>query len=159
MVESVKGAGTTFKVEFPILTSTDPEKLPQAKKLTSPVKLQILVIDDEPLVRSLLKRVLENAGHDITEAEDGQEGVRCFRENDFDLVITDHGMPVMNGLDAAFRIKKLSPEIPVLLITGWQTETDATFQKPSGIDEFITKPFDLEKLVELVDKYGSRNYA
>ena len=159
MVESVKGAGTTFKVEFPILTSTDPEKLPQARKLTSPVKLQILVIDDEPLVRSLLKRVLENAGHDVTEAGDGQEGVRCFRENNFDLVITDHGMPVMNGLDAAFRIKKLSPEIPVLLITGWQTETDATFQKPSGIDEFITKPFDLEKLVELVDKYGSRNNA
>jgi PAS domain S-box-containing protein len=159
MVESVKGAGTTFKVEFPILTSTDPEKLPQAKKLTSPVKLQILVIDDEPLVRNLLKRVLENAGHDVTEAGDGQEGVRCFRENNFDLVITDHGMPVMNGLDAAFRIKKLSPEIPVLLITGWQTETDATFQKPSGIDEFITKPFDLEKLVELVDKYGSRNNA
>ena len=159
MVESVKGAGTTFKVEFPILTSTDPEKLPQARKLTSPVKLQILVIDDEPLVRSLLKRVLENAGHDVTEAGDGQEGVRCFRENNFDLVITDHGMPVMNGLDAAFRIKKLIPEIPVLLITGWQTETDATFQKPSGIDEFITKPFDLEKLVELVDKYGSRNNA
>jgi PAS domain S-box-containing protein len=157
MVESVKGAGTTFKVEFPTLTSTDPEKLPLARKLATPVKLQILVIDDEPLVRSLLKRVLENAGHDVTEAGDGQEGVRFFRENNFDLVITDHGMPVMNGLDAAFRIKKLSPEIPVLLITGWQTETDATFQKPSGIDEFITKPFDLEKLVELVDKYGSRN--
>jgi PAS domain S-box-containing protein len=157
MVESVKGAGTTFKVEFPLLTSTDPEKLPQARKLTSSVKLQILVIDDEPLVRNLLKRVLENAGHDVTEAGDGQEGVKCFRENNFDLVITDHGMPVMNGLDAAFRIKKLNPEIPVLLITGWQTETDTTFQKPSGIDEFITKPFDLEKLVELVNKYGSRN--
>ena len=157
MVESVKGAGTTFKVEFPLLTTTDPEKLPQANKQAQPDKLQILVIDDEPLVRSLLKQILENAGHDVTEAGDGQEGVRCFRENNFDLVITDHGMPVMNGLDAAFRIKKLNPEIPVLLITGWQTETDATFQKPSGIDEFITKPFDLEKLIELVDKYGSRN--
>jgi PAS domain S-box-containing protein len=157
MVESVKGAGTTFKVEFPLLTTTDPEKLPHAKRQEQSVKLQILVIDDEPLVRSLLKQVLENAGHDVTEAGDGQEGVRCFRENNFDLVITDHGMPVMNGLDAAFRIKKLNPEIPVLLITGWQTETDATFQKPSGIDEFITKPFDLEKLIELVDKYGSRN--
>jgi PAS domain S-box-containing protein len=157
MVESVKGAGTTFKVEFPLLTTTDPEKLPQANKQAQPAKLQILVVDDEPLVRSLLKQILENAGHDVTEAGDGQEGVRCFRENNFDLVITDHGMPVMNGLDAAFRIKKLDPEIPVLLITGWQTETDATFQKPSGIDEFITKPFDLEKLIELVDKYGSRN--
>ena len=157
MVESVKGAGTTFTVEFPLLTTTDPEKLSQARKQTQPVKLQILIIDDEPLVRSLLKQVLENAGHDVTEAGDGQEGVRCFRENNFDLVITDHGMPVMNGLDAAFRIKKLNPETPVLLITGWQTETDATFQKPSGIDEFITKPFDLEKLIELVDKYGSRN--
>jgi PAS domain S-box-containing protein len=157
MVESVKGAGTTFKVEFPLLTSTDPEKLPQAGKLAPHVKLHLLVIDDEPLVSNLLKRVFENAGHDVTEAGDGQEGVKCFRENNFDLVITDHGMPVMNGLDAAFRIKKLNPEIPVLLITGWQTETDTTFQKPSGIDEFITKPFDLEKLVELVNKYGSRN--
>ena len=157
MVESVKGAGTTFTVEFPLLTTTDQEKLSRARKQAQPVKLQILIIDDEPLVRSLLKQVLENAGHDVTEAGDGQEGVRCFRENNFDLVITDHGMPVMNGLDAAFRIKKLNPETPVLLITGWQTETDATFQKPSGIDEFITKPFDLEKLIELVDKYGSRN--
>ena len=159
MVESVKGAGTTFTVEFPLLTTTDQEKLSRARKQAQPVKLQILIIDDEPLVRSLLKQILENAGHDVTEAGDGQEGVRCFRENNFDLVITDHGMPVMNGLDAAFRIKKLNPETPVLLITGWQTETDATFQKPSGIDEFITKPFDLEKLVELVDKYGSRNNA
>ena len=89
-------------------------------------------MDDEPLVRSLLKQVLENAGHVVTEAGNGQEGVRCFRENNFDLVITDHGMPVMNGLDAAFRIKKLNPETPVLLITGWQTETDAHFKSPAA---------------------------
>ena len=118
--------------------------------------LQILLIDDEPLVRNLLRKVLERAGHTVTEASNGQEGVRCFRENNFDLVITDHGMPVMNGLDAAFRIKKQKPETPVILITGWQTETDATFQKPSGIDEFITKPFDLEELIDLIEKYGSK---
>ena len=121
-----------------------------------PSHLRILLIDDEPLVRSLLRHVLENAGHTVTEAGNGQEGVRCFRENNFDLVITDHGMPVMNGLDVAFRIKKQKPETPVILITGWQTETDATFQKPSSIDEFITKPFDLEKLLKLIEKYGSK---
>jgi len=90
------------------------------------------------------------------EAGNGKEGVRIFRENNIDLVITDHGMPVMNGLDAAFRIKKHKPDTPVLLITGWQTETDAIFQKPSGIDELINKPFDLEKILDLIEVYGRK---
>ena len=156
MLESVKGAGSTFRIEFPILTTSDPEKLDRAQKSLQPIHLQVLVIDDEPLVRSLLRQALENRGHIVTEAANGQEGVRCFRENNIDLVITDHGMPVMNGLDAAFRIKKQKPETPVLLITGWQAETDAIFQKPSSIDEFISKPFDLEKIVALVEEYGRK---
>jgi CheY-like chemotaxis protein len=155
-VESIKGAGTTFKVVFPLLTTTDPEKLFEAEKPSLPIHLQILVIDDEPLVRSLLKQVLENNGHSVMEAGNGQEGIRLFHEKNIDLVITDHGMPVMNGLDAAFRIKKQKPNTPVLLITGWQAETDATFQKPSGIDELISKPFDLENLLDLVQKYGQK---
>jgi PAS domain S-box-containing protein len=157
MAESVKGAGSTFKIEFPLLTTSDPGKLLQTKTNTQPLHLQILLIDDEPLVRTLLREVLERVGHTVTEASNGQEGVRCFRENNFDLVITDHGMPVMNGLDTAFRIKKQKTATPVILITGWQTETDATFQKPSSIDEFITKPFDLEELIKLVEKYGAKN--
>ena len=154
--ESVKGAGTTFKVKFPLLTTSEPEKLLQAKNRTQSVNLQVLVMDDEPLVRRLLKQVLENAGHVVTEVSNGQEGVRRFREDNFDLVITDHGMPIMNGLDAAFRIKKLNPETPVLLITGWQTDSDAMYQKPSGVDEYISKPFDLENILELVEAYGHK---
>jgi len=155
-VESIKGAGSTFKVEFPLLTTTDPEKLANGEKVLTPVQLQILAVDDDPMVRSLLRQVLENRGHTVVEAENGQEGIRRFRKNHFDLVITDHGMPIMNGLDTAFRIKKQNPLVPVLLITGWQTESDAAFQKPSGIDEFITKPFDLEKLIEMVENYGRK---
>ena len=143
-------------MEFPLLTSSEPEKLASSVRPKAPVHLKILIIDDEPLVRSLLKQVLEKSGHSVVEAGNGQEGIRCFRENNFDLVITDHGMPVMNGLDAAFRIKKQKPATPVLLITGWQAETDATFQKPSGIDEVITKPFDLENLLDLVQVYGRK---
>jgi len=156
-VESVKGAGSTFRVRFPLLTRTDPNKLEDAAKILKPVQLHILVIDDEPLVRSLLKQVLEKRGHIIEEAGNGQEGIRSFRQNDFDLVITDHGMPIMNGLDTAFRIKKQNPHIPVLLITGWHTENDTIFQKPSGIDEFISKPFDLERLIEIVEGYGRKS--
>jgi len=153
-VESVKGAGTTFTVELPQLTSTDPGKLPS--KHTPRINLKILVIDDEPLVRSLLKQVLENAGHTVAEAVNGREGVRRFREGSFDLVITDHGMPVMNGLDAAFRIKKQAPRTPVLLITGWDTESTTPFHKPTSIDELISKPFDLENILDLVQEYGHK---
>ena len=156
-VESFKGAGSTFTLEFPLLTTSDSGELPTAATPPLTKHLRILVIDDDPLVRSLLRQILVNRSHTVVEAVNGQEGVRLFRENNFDLVITDHGMPVMNGLDAAFRIKKQKPVIPVLLITGWQKETDAIFQKPSSIDEFITKPFDLEKIVALVESYGRKN--
>jgi PAS domain S-box-containing protein len=156
-VESIKGAGSTFTIKFPLLAGHDREKTDLVNKGLPPVQLKILVIDDEPLVRSLLKQTLENRGHAVTEADNGRDGVRCFRENNFDLVITDHGMPVMNGLDAAFRIKKQKPETPVLLITGWQTETEAIFQKPSSIDEFIAKPFDLGKIVALVEECGRKS--
>ena len=155
-VKSVKGAGTTFNIAFPLLTTTDPSTIQRQQTDFEKIKLNILLIDDEPLVRDLLKQVIEKSGHTVTEAGNGKEGVQCFRENNFDLVITDHGMPVMNGLETAYRIKKQKPATPVILITGWQAETDETFQKPSGIDEFITKPFDLEKLIDIIAKYGSK---
>lgn len=155
-VKSLKGAGTTFKVEFPLLTTFNPEKPLQAKKRVQPVCLQILVIDDDPLVRMLLKQVLEKEGHVVTEAGNGQEGVRRFREDSPDLVITNHGMPIMNGLDVAFRIKKINPKIPVFLITGWQRDGESTFQQNSGVDEFISKPFDIENILDLAQEYGHK---
>ena len=154
--ESIKGAGTTFRIEFPQLAASASHAPEPTENIPQHLRLQILLIDDEPLVRSLLKEVLEKRGHSVMEADNGREGVRCFRENSIDVVISDHGMPVMNGLDAAFRIKKQKPRTPVLLITGWQTATDAVFQKPSSIDEFITKPFDLKKIVTLVEDYGRK---
>ena len=153
-VESIKGVGTTFTLLLPLLTTSDIDKLP--KPPAHDVSLKILLIDDEKLVRELLRQVLEAAGHEIVEADNGRDGVRAFRDGDFDLVITDHGMPVMSGQDAAFRIKKQKPRIPVLMISGWGADYDAHHLKTSGIDEVITKPFDLDKLLELVRTYGSR---
>lgn len=156
-VESVKGAGTTFTVEFPLLTTTGSEDQIARENILDPLHLSILVIDDESLVRDLLKQVLEKNGHKVMTAENGRDGIRCFRNNIIDLVITDHGMPVMNGLDTAFRIKKQDPKIPVILITGWQSETEKTFQQPSGIDAVVSKPFDLEKLLDTVAYWGRRS--
>ena len=108
-------------------------------------KPNILIVDDEPDVLSALARFLLKENFLVKTASGGEEALALYPGGSFDLVITDHGMPVMNGLDTAFRIKKLSPETPVLLITGWQTDSDAAYQKPSGVDEFVSKPFDLEK--------------
>jgi PAS domain S-box-containing protein len=152
-VESTKGAGTIFKITLP-LDAIAAEDKAQEEKTFLPAKFRILVIDDDPLVSDLLKQVLENDGHDVMKADNGREGVRTFRKNNFDLVITNHGMPDMNGLDTAFRIKKQKPDVPVFLITGWQVEMDAAFQKPSAVDQIIAKPFDPDKIIGLVQKYG-----
>ena len=87
-------------------------------------KLRILCIDDEPLLRELLEQVLEGHGHDVALAEDGKHGVSAFHraqaeKKPFDVVITDLGMPGLDGLGVAQEIKARSPRTPIVLLTGW----------------------------------------
>ncbi len=79
----------------------------------------ILVIDDDDRVRTLLKDILVFGGHQVVEASDGILGMKYFQEGKFDMVLTDLGMPFMNGWEVAKWVKQKTPQIPVGLITGW----------------------------------------
>lgn len=81
-------------------------------------KRQILLIDDKALLRDALKEYLSAEEYFITEAEDGEIAVKLFKENQFDLVILDHNLPGMNGLQTLKQLKKLNENIPVIGLTG-----------------------------------------
>jgi len=115
----------------------------------------ILVIDDDERVRNLLRDILLFAGHRVIEASDGISGIQCLEKGGFDMVLTDLGMPVMNGWEVVKWIKSNTPHIPVGLITGWGTDLEEEKIKESGVDWIIGKPFQVHEILEAINHFNS----
>jgi len=148
-VESKPGRGTTFTIILPIGGEGKEESIPPTA-INKAKKAHILVIEDEDFVRSVLSRTLGQAGHRVTLAEDGEKGVRLFKEGKFDMVLTDLGMPGMSGREVCRVIKTISPHTPVGMITGWGAEIGQSKMEEYGLDFFISKPFDLNQVLNAV---------
>lgn len=110
----------------------------------------ILVIDDDERVRTLLRDILLFGGFEVIEAHDGDSGIKCLENNCIDLVLTDLGMPGMNGWEVAKRVKSEKPNLPVILITGWGIELDEEKINFSWVDCVISKPFQVNEILEKV---------
>jgi len=144
-MDSTEGIGTTATFSLPLGESAGPAapEAPRAER-----KGKILVIDDEVSVLEIVAEVLSGCGHTVTVAPGGREGLLSFSAGNYDLVMTDLGMPDMNGWDVLRAVKAARPTIPVLVLTGWGDTTEA----PSGLrpDGVLTKPFDLTRLSNAV---------
>jgi len=115
--------------------------------------ITVLVIDDDERVRTLLRDILRFAGYQVIEASDGKSGMRYLEKGEFDMVLTDLGMPEMNGWEVVKMIKKETPQTPVVLITGWGTNLDEEKVKESGVDGIIGKPFQVNEVIEAVEQF------
>jgi two-component system, NtrC family, response regulator AtoC len=113
---------------------------------------RILVVDDEPSIRTVLKAHLSREGHDVSTASDGAEAVSALTGAPFDLVISDLKMPGMSGLELLAWCTREQPGLPVVLITAHGTVDTAVEALKLGAQDFITKPFDLDELKQSVDK-------
>jgi two-component system OmpR family response regulator len=108
---------------------------------------KILVVDDEPNIRSLLGETLRIAGFDPSLASDGQTAVNLLRSQNFDLVLLDINMPRMSGLETMKQMRSFLPTIPVIVVSARQEKVDVVQGFRVGADDYISKPFDLEELV------------
>jgi CheY-like chemotaxis protein len=106
----------------------------------------ILVIDDQPEIRTLLRAVLESAGHTVIEASNGREGLARYLQQPADLVITDIHMPELNGLDLILALTRECLNAKVIAISGVQGEATSSLDaaKQLGASQTIQKPFSLE---------------
>lgn len=147
--------GTTFILTFPRyeqMVAPAPAAAAAARK--SHGRARVLVVDDEENIREILAEILMNGDHDVVTAADGAEALRRLRESaaEFDLVFTDLGLPGMNGYEVASEIKKIRPNLPVGLVTGWGATLDAEKARAHGVDLVISKPFRFEQVLSLVDE-------
>ena len=122
---------------------TSPELFKEGKTPVEP--LQILCIDDEPLLRELIKQILERDGHEVEVSDSGQSGLDEFRVarergRPFDVVITDLGMPYLDGRQVAKALKQESPTTPVIMLTGWGAFLEEDGNTLEEVDSIISKP-------------------
>jgi CheY-like chemotaxis protein len=143
-IQSEPGKGTTFRLVFPVRTKLCEVNDEEENNVTIE-PLQILCIDDEPLLRELIKDILERDGHEVEVSDSGQSGLDEFRiarerGRPFDVVITDLGMPYLDGRQVAKAIKQESPTTPVVLLTGWGVFMKEDGNTPEQVDSILSKP-------------------
>ena len=107
---------------------------------------KILVVDDEKMIRNVIKEYAEFDGFEVTEAEDGMEAVEICRKEDFDLIVMDIMMPRLDGYSAIKEIRK-TKQIPVIMLSARGEEYDKLFGFEIGIDDYVVKPFSPKELL------------
>jgi len=150
-VDSAPGKGTTMRMIFPAFTDDAPAVGLHTSAHLSLRKLRVLVIDDDPILIRSLREVLEADGHTIETALGGAEGVAAFAaarrtEREFEVVLTDLGMPRVDGRKVAEAIKQSSPATPIILLTGWGQRLLDEASLPDNVDRVLSKPPRLNQL-------------
>ena len=142
-IDSELGRGTTIRLIFPSAPTGMTE---DDLRLATPARsLRLLLIDDDPLLLRSLRDALELEAHEVVTAEGGQLGIDAFDAatkagNTFDAVITDLGMPYVDGRKVASRIRQLAAHVPILMLTGWGHRLIASDDKPEHVDRVLSKP-------------------
>ena len=116
---------------------------------------KILVVDDEPKIREVIKEYAEFSGYEVTEAEDGMSAVGLCKLNDYDLIIMDIMMPKLDGFSACKEIKKFK-DVPIIVLSARGEEYDKLFGFELGIDDYVVKPFSPKELIARINAVLSR---
>ena len=117
--------------------------------------MRVLIVDDEDMIRNVLKEYVEFEGNEAYEAADGMEAVRACRDNDFDVILMDVMMPRLDGFSAVKEIKKFK-DIPVIMLSARGEEYDKLFGFEIGVDDYVTKTFSPKEVMARINVVTKR---
>ncbi len=156
-LESETGKGSTFFFNLPLLMVKPKSRTPQnSLEPIEPVskQLTLLLVEDEESNMIYLKSIFRNKPIVLLQAYNGEEAIAVFRQNpDIDLVLMDLKMNVMNGFEATRQLKQLNPAVPIIAVTAYALPVDKNKAFKAGCDDYITKPFRKDALIEVMEKY------
>lgn len=160
-IDSTPGEGTTIYVSLPFKRpSGNQGQIDQEARIPAPAAeahLRILIAEDDSVSSLTCKRMLEKSGYSVTIGKDGQEALQQLTEQDFDLILMDVQMPVMDGVEATKAIRGASSlgaksSIPIIAMTAYAMSGDREKFLAAGMDDYIAKPVDKAALVELIER-------
>ncbi len=161
-VESEVGQGTTFEILFPrviLPTTAESTEGPRLPVLVTQDNYTILVVEDDPGVRTLIKNILETSGYGILEAENGQQALKTLQAHarEIDLVITDIIMPEMSGHELGKQIQSTYPGIKILYMSGYSEDLTQESELQLTDSNFIQKPFTPAELLKKINRLFKQN--
>jgi two-component system cell cycle sensor histidine kinase/response regulator CckA len=153
-VSSEPGKGTTFSVYFPVVEESmeDDDLTEQLSEEVSGGSDTVLVIEDEEMLRDLLKTILESKGYRVLMARDGEEGLLMFRrdKDKIDVVLSDLGLPKLSGEEIVAYIKQIDPLSKVIIASGFIDPDIRTVLEASGVRDFIQKPYIAKEVLHVI---------
>ncbi len=150
-VESEEGKGTTILISLPTAPAFDGfEEQETPVTPASSRTANVLIIEDELLIRETLADILSLGRHHVALAADGEEGIALFDANEYDVVFTDLSMPGLSGWEVVKAIKQRRSDVPVIMVTGWGVGIDQSDVDEYGVDKVLPKPFDIDLVLKLV---------
>lgn len=165
-VQSKKGEGTTIKISIPFRVGNEKDIVKVKSSSGDKLKkkhLKILVVDDEPYNRILLKTILEKHNIKTSEAENGREAIEKIKKQSFDLILMDSRMPVMNGIEATKIIRRSTNtkirQIPIIALSAAVQEQDQLEYKAAGMNGFLSKPYKADQLIGKINELFDNNYS
>lgn len=120
--------------------------------------MKVLIVDDEDMIRNVLKEYVEFEGNQAFEAADGMEAVRMCRDNDYDIILMDVMMPKLDGFSAVKEIRKIK-DTPVIMLSARGEEYDKLFGFEIGVDDYVTKPFSPKEVMARINAVTKRRSA
>ena len=155
IVESVISKGTTFKIYFPVSGETaDPNKQVERKRpLFANKNLTVLIADDEKYIRDLTTKMLNISGYRVHLARNGREAIDVFRKNSQEIscILMDLTMPELDGKEALAEIRKIDPEIPIIITSGYCERDIVSKFSDEKISGFLQKPYSLEDIISAIE--------
>jgi signal transduction histidine kinase len=150
-VDSAPGTGTTVRLVFPVSPATSSSTARAPTLPPTARNLRILVVDDDPVLNESLRNTLQADGHHVTTAGGGQAGIDAFRSarqtsEPFDIVITDLGMPYVDGRQVVDSVRASTPYTPIIMLTGWGQQPAADNERTPRVDRLLSKPPRLQEL-------------
>ncbi len=151
-IQSELEKGTTFAIGFPLEGDQNRRAAQTVESQGSSRKLRVLAVDDDPVTLMVTVECMLSEHHDVETAVNGRDGFEKYKAGQFDLVVTDQGMPEMNGLQMAAAIKQVTPATPVILLTGYGQALPTEGGAATAVDLVVSKPITRSGLREAIAK-------
>jgi signal transduction histidine kinase/ActR/RegA family two-component response regulator len=150
-VDSKLGAGTTVTVTLPETPAPSGAQTPSTESAVQASRnFKVLVVDDDQDVLRPLCTFLEKSGYDVVPAKDAAEALTAVPSHRPDVVISDIGMPGMDGIELCRKLRASSPRLPIVLMSGWASEVDPARAREAGAGALLAKPFAMQQVTELL---------
>ncbi|MBK7141563.1 MAG: response regulator [bacterium] len=137
--------------KFPVKGSTSASQPSKSGR-----QVRVLAIDDQAVILDLISAMCQSLGYYVQTASSGSEGLRMASTGKFDIILTDLAMPDLTGLDVARQIRAFQPQVPIILVTGWEAGLDQSEIDAAGITEILLKPFRIEQLTDIIRSLAAK---